>query len=189
MSQKTDLRIIKTRKNLYNTLETLMKESPFEEIKVNDICNKAMINRSTFYAHYTDKYELLQEYINSLKDNLLTKLDGNNNIKNTKEYYLELIKLLLEHFEEKKETYHYMMINNKNSITMDIIYDVINKGIIKQIEESTDFEGAKVPSSIISLFYLGAVINICIEYLKYNNKYTKEQIIEYINILIPDNLY
>lgn len=189
MSNKTDLRILKTRKNLYNTLETLMKESAFEEIKVSDICNKAMINRSTFYAHYTDKYELLQEYINSLKDTLITKLANNTNIKNTKEYYLELISLLLDHFEEKKETYHYMMINNKNSITMDIVYDVINKSIIKQIEESVDLSDTKVPTSIISLFYLGAVINICMEYLKYNNKYTKEQIKEYINILIPDNLY
>ena len=57
MEKKTDLRIIKTKKVIYEALIDLMKEKTFEEIKVSDICNKALINRSTFYAHYEDKYE------------------------------------------------------------------------------------------------------------------------------------
>ena len=48
--KKKDLRIIKTRKALYNAFEELMKSKPFEQIKVSDICNEALINRSTFYA-------------------------------------------------------------------------------------------------------------------------------------------
>ena len=53
---KNDLRVIKTKNALFETLTNLMKEKTFEEIKVSDICNKALINRSTFYAHYNDKY-------------------------------------------------------------------------------------------------------------------------------------
>ena len=67
MDKKDDLRVIKTKKILYETLIELMKTKTFEEIKVSDICTKALINRSTFYAHYEDKYELLLEFINSLK--------------------------------------------------------------------------------------------------------------------------
>ena len=48
---KEDLRITKTRKVLFETLVLLMKEKSFEEIKVSDICKKALINRSTFYSH------------------------------------------------------------------------------------------------------------------------------------------
>ena len=95
--EKVDLRILKTRNVLYHSLEELMKNKAFEEIKVSDICNKALINRSTFYAHYSDKYELLAEYINSLKDALRLELEKNSNIKNSREYYIEMIKLLLNH--------------------------------------------------------------------------------------------
>mgnify|MGYP004660683401 FL=1 len=59
MKEKKDLRIIKTKIALYNALTNLMKNKTFEEIRVSDICNEALINRSTFYAHYEDKYELL----------------------------------------------------------------------------------------------------------------------------------
>ena len=119
MNKKVDLRIIKTKKVLYEALEDLMIDNSFEEIKVSDICAKALINRSTFYAHYDDKYELLEEYINSLKDALRSELEKNININNSKEYYMEMIRLLLNHIEEKKNTYLSIMIKNKNSILMD----------------------------------------------------------------------
>lgn len=186
--KKIDLRVLKTRNTLYQTLENLMKEMSFEEIKVSDICMKALINRSTFYAHYNDKYELLAEYIEALKNNLTLELGKNKNIKNTKEYYLELISLLLDHMDKKKETYLAVMINNKNSITMDIFYDVINRDIIRQIEENGELNSGKVPSEVIAKFYIGAVVNVCLTWLTSNNKYSKKDITEYFNLLIPDTL-
>ena len=62
-NKKQDLRVVKTKRLLYDTLIDLMKEMPFEEIKVSDICNRALINRSTFYSHYTDKYDLFKKYV------------------------------------------------------------------------------------------------------------------------------
>ena len=55
-NEKQDLRIIKTKKVLYMALVDLMREKTFEEIKVSEICARALVNRSTFYAHYEDKY-------------------------------------------------------------------------------------------------------------------------------------
>lgn len=187
VSEKLDLRILKTKKNIYSTFESLMKKNSFEEIKVSDICEMAMINRSTFYAHYSDKYELLKGYIESLKDLLASELEKNTNINNTKEYYLEMIKLLFNHIDDKKETYASIMKNNKNSITMDILYDVINKDVINIIKEKNENKDTSVPLDIVSKFYLGAVINICIEWIT-SNKYSKEDIIKYFDILISDKL-
>ena len=49
------------------------KDKTFEEIKVSDICKKALINRSTFYSHYNDKYELLVDFINALKEEFVNE--------------------------------------------------------------------------------------------------------------------
>lgn len=185
--KKMDLRILKTKNTLYQTLENLMRNKTFEEIKVSDICSEALINRSTFYSHYNDKYELLAEYINSLKDSLTIELQKNTSIRNTKEYYLEMIKLLLNHIEEKKNTYLGIMINNKNSVMMDILYDVIDKTLTEQISE--DNHNSKVPTGVISKFYIGGVLNVCTEWLKNSNKYSKQEIIDFLDMLIPDNLY
>ena len=186
MDKKDDLRVIKTKKILYETLIELMKTKTFEEIKVSDICTKALINRSTFYAHYEDKYELLLEFINSLKEEFINELSKNKNILNTREYYLEMIRVFLDHIENKKDIYNAIMINNRNSIMMDILSSVANNEVIKKMESSNI--STKVPANIIAKFYLGGVLNLGIEWLRDTNKNSKEEIIKYLEILLPENI-
>ena len=67
MKKKEDLRIVKTKANLYRGLMELMKDQTFEEIKVSDICKEAHINRSTFYNNFNDKYDLLFSLFHDLE--------------------------------------------------------------------------------------------------------------------------
>lgn len=184
---KKDLRVVKTKNILYNTLLSLMKEKTFEEIKVSDICSSALINRSTFYAHYEDKYELFADCINNLKNALIAELEKNQNISNTKEYYLEMIKIFLNHIENKREEYTSIMINNRNSITMDIVYDCLDQDIIAHLSKESQIK-KEVPEEILAKFYLGAVVSIGLEWLRDPKKYTKEEMIYYLSILIPNQL-
>lgn len=187
MKKKQDLRIVKTQNSLYNALLELMKDRAFEEIKVSDICSKALVNRSTFYAHYNDKYELLVDFINTLKNALAESLETNENIINTKEYYLEMIRLLLDHMEDRRDVYYSMLLNNRNSITSDIIIDTVNRDIKKRLQSNTNVKG-KVPEEMISVFYLGAVSGIVIKWLMSPNDYTKQDVIDYLDVLIPESI-
>ena len=187
-NRKTDLRIIKTKKSLYESLLDLMKEKPFEELKVSDICENALVNRSTFYSHFDDKYDLLDSLICDLKEGSSEELSKNTNISNSKEYYLEMIKLLLDHIEDKKDVYAMVLINNKNGVGMDMVYDALNEDITKRIEIEGHKLNRGIPSSIIAKFYLGAVFNLGREWLISNNKYSKDEIISYLEDLLPDVL-
>ena len=185
MQSKKDLRIIKTQKELFNSLERLLKSKAFEDIKVSDICNEALINRSTFYDHYEDKYELLVDFINSKKELIMEELKANTNLLNTKAYYMEMIKILLIQLDKQKDLYISILKYNKNSIVMDILIDVVTKDVENRIENDIN---NSIPSEIITKFYIGAVANIGMEYLKNNTKYTREEMFKYINSLIPDNI-
>lgn len=77
------------------------------------------------------------------------------------------------------------MLKNRNSIMMDILLSVVNDDVIKKVK--SDEINTKIPGNIIAKFYLGRVINLGVEWLKDDNKYTKEDIIKYLDILIPDN--
>lgn len=61
LSERDDLRVRRTRKLLWEALLTEMSARPFAEISVTDICARAMVHRTTFYAHYEDKYALLEQ--------------------------------------------------------------------------------------------------------------------------------
>lgn len=185
MNKKDDLRVIKTRKLIYQTLLDLMKEKTFEEIKVSDICSRAMINRSTFYAHYEDKYELLVDFLSNLKEEFAHELNESckENL-SIREYYIRLISLFLDHIDSKRDVYNSIMVNNRSSIMMDILLSVVNDDILKRFKENDI--NLRVPTEVISKFYLGGVINIGMEWLSNSNKYTKEEILDYLELLIPD---
>lgn len=61
MTEKIDMRIAKTETAIRNTFITLLCKKPFEKITVKDITTAAKINRSTFYLHYVDKYDLMDK--------------------------------------------------------------------------------------------------------------------------------
>lgn len=187
MEKKEDLRITKTKKSLYEALLKEMETKAFEDIKVNDLCTISMINRSTFYSHYNDKYDLFVDLLNTLKKELFDKLDENKFIVSTKEYYMELIRLLLDHLEEHKKIYYSIILSNRNSLVVDIILDTTIKDINKRLNIS-NIDRKSVPSDVIINFYLGAVSMVGLNYLKSDNKYSKQDIINYLGILIPNNI-
>lgn len=187
MEKKEDLRITKTKKLLYEALIKEMESKAFEDIKVSDLCNVGMINRSTFYSHYNDKYDLFVDLLNTLKKELYDKLDENNYIVSTKEYYLELIRLLLDHLDEHKKIYYSIILSNRNSLVVDIILDSTIKDINKRLNIS-NIDRKSVPTDVIVNFYLGAVSMVGLNYLKSDNKYSKQDIINYLSVLIPDNI-
>src|SRR5215203_3975132 len=59
MSLKVDPRIKRTRHLLQQAINELLREKEFHNITVQDITNRAEVNRATFYAHFEDKFALL----------------------------------------------------------------------------------------------------------------------------------
>ena len=56
---KVDPRIIRTKKLLVEAFQEVSREKRMSQITVKDITERATVNRATFYAHFTDKYDIL----------------------------------------------------------------------------------------------------------------------------------
>lgn len=69
---KLDRRIVKSREAINKAFMELFLAKPFEQITVNDIADKANVNRGTVYLHYSDKYELLDKSIENHMGELLS---------------------------------------------------------------------------------------------------------------------
>jgi len=58
-----DPRVKRTRKLIVQAFEELVVEKGFQSLTVQDIADRATVNRATFYAHFEDKYTLLDSYV------------------------------------------------------------------------------------------------------------------------------
>jgi AcrR family transcriptional regulator len=70
MNGTTDRRTARTRRALQDALITLILRKGYEAVTVQDIIDEADIGRSTFYAHYTGKEDLLRGRFDELRVDL-----------------------------------------------------------------------------------------------------------------------
>jgi len=61
--RKQDLRVIKTKTLIKSAFLELIEEKGYSKVSITDVVGKAMINRNTFYLHYLDKEDLINEMI------------------------------------------------------------------------------------------------------------------------------
>ena len=81
MAEKMDRRIRKTKAQLRHGLAKLLKEKTIKEITVKELVEEVDINRSTFYLHYTDIYDLMEQTENDLKSEILEIIHNDEPVK------------------------------------------------------------------------------------------------------------
>jgi AcrR family transcriptional regulator len=73
-----DRRTQRTRQTLSHALIALIQEKRYEAITVQDICDRANVGRSTFYAHYQDKDDLLASNFQQMMQSLGSQVEWRN---------------------------------------------------------------------------------------------------------------
>lgn len=164
---------------------SLMKTKPFENIKISEICSISLINRSTFYDHFNDKFELIESLMNDMKNELIDSLSFNIDTDNIKDYYMEIIKLLLDHINININIYSAVAKINSNSIARDMMTDAVITSVTKEID-SNFINKSSIPTRSIVLFYASGIINVIIENLNTGANFDIDNLLNTINKLLPN---
>lgn len=94
-----DKRVVKTKKNLKSTFISLLLSKPFDKITIKELCEVSDTSRITFYAHYRDKYDLIEDIsrdmVNSAKLEYQRLQSENNREKNSIKSYCNFLDCIL----------------------------------------------------------------------------------------------
>ncbi|MDR3215973.1 MAG: TetR/AcrR family transcriptional regulator [Clostridiaceae bacterium] len=69
-NKRPDVRANKTKTALKAAIFVLLSTTTFERLTVRQICDAALINRVTFYSHYSDKFDLFNDALNDLVESV-----------------------------------------------------------------------------------------------------------------------
>ncbi len=123
MEKKTDLRIIKTHIALHNAFTHLMSKKTFEDITISELCDAAMIRRTTFYKYFTDKYDYFNFYISEIIKKSRNSVSLNTITDNPIEY---TEKILSGYFEFMRQ--NLKLVNNlKNSNMVSFFFNSLQQ--------------------------------------------------------------
>ncbi len=185
MKEKVDLRIEKTELALQASLLNLLKENSFNKITVNDICQKANINRITFYNHYKDKYDLFDSLIKRFKDDLTNTI--NKNFKqditliNVEKKVRALIAICLEKCLKYQDVILILSNEDSNPLVEYIIYtslELIAKEVIIDLKLN---QYKNFSLDLISTYIVGGLTATILYWLRNQSTYSRLQLTNFID--------
>ena len=134
---KNDRRVKYTKMVLKNALIELMQEKPIAKINIKEICERADINRGTFYSHYIDQFDLQKQIFDELVNGIDQMIDSSILTMNT-ERSGRLLTSVFSYLQENKQLVSVLMSENS---TIDIQAEVFRflkeKNLLKPITPHT----------------------------------------------------
>lgn len=170
------LRKEKTKTLLCDALIELLSEKDFEEIKLKEICDKAMVHKTTFYNHFSDKYDLLYFTVRNVQVNVQMNINESDPFK----YYLNLAKLYIKNIKENPKFYGKILTTNSNGYFLDIFCQIYIDEVKDKIEKN---KADIVPSNYMAKFYVTGIVSVVTEWFIKGMKESEDELIKYIEKL------
>lgn len=162
---------------LSNALFELLKEKNFSQIKISEICDRALVHRTTFYNHFEDKYDLLRYILENIHKDIKSKV---NKIDGIVEYYASIARLYIQEIKKSPELFSIAIATN------DISSFMFQEVYIKDLEKELAIYKYKIPPRYVAKFYVPAVISLVNEWIRTGMKEDENTIIDYIKDLIVE---
>lgn len=163
--------INQTKKLLKDNLIDLLEKKNLEKITIKELCEKADINRTTYYKYYLDQYDQLEKIEDEIFIDMGNYID-NNSIHDSRENEI-IIKNILEYIENNKRAFKILLekadINFQNKMLRFIGKKIFNKEEYSTIDEE-----------IVYIYTAVGSFGVVSEWIKGNLEINKEELIKQI---------
>ena len=180
---KSESKYFNTAKKMDKTLISLLEEKSFEYITVSEICKRAEVNRSTFYLHYENTVDLLDETAKYLLNDFMSyfSVDAKSVIEKFSESSLDELNFIsdeylhpyLSYIKDNKRVFSTVMLHSV-SFGFSEIFQRLYENIFNPILERYNYPTADRRYSM--MFYLNGITAVVTEWLKDGCEKTIEEI-------------
>jgi AcrR family transcriptional regulator len=179
--EQVDLRVRRTRKLLWEALMAELSERAFEEITVTDVCERAMVHRTTFYRHYEDKFALLEQGMRQMYDELVAEARHDPpsafSEDNPPPYFVRLF----EHVAEHERFYRLMLCGEGVARFQQMVKNYVAKVVqTRAAGVIPPSESRGIPLEMHVQFFAGAVLSLLTWWLENDMPLSPRQMAQYL---------
>jgi AcrR family transcriptional regulator len=191
MPQKQlDRRIQKTLQHLQNALSELISEKNYEDISIQEILDRANVGRSTFYAHFENKDQLLRSILTYLNEQFEEGIrqfaeDHNRFEDNSANMPFRVVRFV----EQNRWLFQAMLGKQRQGSATNPLYDYLFTVTREHFRMMIHIKhGDAAQSEMAAHFYTSAFIGALTWWLEQNIIYSAEEFSQQINRLILPGL-
>lgn len=185
MEKKLDLRVQKTYHALTSTFLQMLSEMPFEQITINELCDRAMVRRATFYKHFTGKYDFFLFFAQQIREELDAENTALRQTADPLEFYLSVLRSLIRFLKDNEAMVHHMLKSAALLPVLDMLTDLIYDCFREHLLEDTA-RGYRFPASldIVASFYAGGLVRTLRGWLTQEPHRSEEALLSEIEALL-----
>ena len=172
--QPLDRRVRRTKQRLHDALESLIIEKGYNKITVQDLIDRADVGRSTFYAHYETKDDLLVSWTQLADDLELHMAHGQTDA----ESILPSL-ALFRHLAEHHHLYKAMLGSRGIDIVTEMIHSMLLHHATSELQRRSDAsDETTIPIEVRAEFLAASLLALLTWWLDNNMPYPPESIDE-----------
>lgn len=175
MNPERDPRPKRSRDRITKELFRLLDHHPFSAITVKMLTEGAAVNRSTFYAHFTDKYDLMDKIV----DDHMEKLTEAIRIQGTVspdypsvEKVSRYFERLFVHIEQNEHFYRTMFLQGPIKTFISRFLDTLKENYQRVFEAQPANEARVVDQDLLLNYVIGGQLGLLISWLRNNRPYS-----------------
>lgn len=168
-----DKRVRNTKEKFYDALIEMMKEAPLAEISVKDLCQRARLNRATFYRHYQDVYMMKDEMEANLTREFKEAIKTAQPLESYHELRLFCLRVL--HFIVAHQDECILIFRQNNS---DNLFHKFQNILVETFSAPRDHSNKLDQFGLIFIF--SGIVNVLQAWLEGKRPVTVEALVEYI---------
>lgn len=176
-----DRRVRKTRERLFEALIGLLKEKNFERITLQEIAERADVNRGTVYLHFEDKFDLLNRCI----ETYLQQLNDSCRPANAAEAPEVSMLRTFEYLESRFEIYSVLLRGDSLPAFRVRLSELLRQGVEEQFDRSVRDE--RVNREIAVQFVTTAMAGLLEWWIVRSMPYPAAEMVRQLAILLQDH--
>lgn len=166
-----DRRVRRTRQRLHTALMSLIMESDYDKITVQDLIDRADVGRSTFYAHYETKDDLLVSGLDRLTADIELHMADDPSAAETVLPSLGIFR----HVAENHRVFRALLGSRGIDLVHKAALDTLTEHAMAAIERrSVAGEQTNIPPAVRAAFAAGSLMAFLVWWLDYDMPYTPE---------------
>lgn len=162
MKTETSRRVRMTKQIIKESLIELMRAYPIAKISVKMLCETADINRSTFYAHYSDTYDLLRQIQQDIIAEVAEHISGSA-FSEQSQLTVQALNQILEYAKENSELFKVILSDNGDLAFQKDIMRLAQQKTINEIRNTEKVE--KRTSEYLQLFIATGALSVVEKWL------------------------
>lgn len=156
MEKKTDLRVIKTKKALCTALMELLEEKRFDAVTVQELCDRAMVRRATFYKHFYDKYDFWRFFVQQTRREFMQTYPDDTADASLRQHCMYWFRRSTDFFIMHKAIVDSIVKSEDACVLIDSFSDEIYENILEYLQQEE--QNYPVAYSVIATFYAGGIV-------------------------------